>query len=54
MKHLKETQTKRSAWSNSQALMKPVKAEPDKPAEVLVIPTNPGGQAGQGGSAARS
>jgi len=53
-KHFKETHTKRSAWKKSQALMKPVKAELDKPAKVLVIPTNAGPQAGWGGSPARS
>lgn len=54
MKHFKETHTKRSAWSESQALMKPVKAELDKPAKVLIIPTSTGVQAGWGGSPARS
>lgn len=32
MKHFKETHGKRSAWSESQALMEPGKAELDKPA----------------------
>lgn len=54
MKHIKETHTKRSAWSKSQTLMKPVKAELDKPAKVLIIPTSTGMQAGWGGSPARS
>lgn len=54
MKHFKETHTKTSAWSENQALMKPVKAELDKPAEVLIIPTSTGVKAGWGGSPARS
>lgn len=54
LKHFNEPHSKRSAWRESQALRKPVRAELDKPAEVLIIPTSSGVHTGWGGSPARS